>query len=72
MLKNLKEPFFTVFGMVGFFKRNNFRREISFSHAQHVIPDFLKTGVFSLRLFLVNVHRRPANFLQKKRNNLRA
>ena len=45
MLKNLKGsplPSFTVSGIVRFFKRNNFRVKIGFSHAQHAISDFLK------------------------------
>ena len=54
MLKNLKVPPFTVFGIVRFFKSNNFCLKIRFSQAQHAISDFcffLKTAVFSMRLF---------------------
>ena len=52
MLKNLKEPPFTVFGLVRFFKSNNFCLKVRFSQAQHAISDFFsKTGVFHMRLF---------------------
>ena len=40
MLKNLKGPPFTVFGIVRFFKRNNFCLKIRFSQAQHAKSGF--------------------------------
>ena len=40
MLKNLKEPPFTVFGLVRLFKSNTFCLKIRFSQAQHAISDF--------------------------------
>ena len=52
--KILKCPPFTVFAIVRFFKSNNYRLKITFSQAQHAISDFcffLKTAVFSMRLF---------------------
>ena len=53
MLKNLKGPPFTVFGIVRFFEMNNFCLKIRFSQAQHAISEFcfLKTGFFSMLLF---------------------
>ena len=53
MLKNLKGPPFTVFGIVRIFQRNNFCLKIRFSQAQHAISDFsfLNIGVFSFRFF---------------------
>ena len=41
MLKSLKEPPSIVFGIVRFFKMNNFCLKIRFSQAQHVISDFV-------------------------------
>ena len=68
-LKNLKGPPFKVFGIVRFFKRNNFRVKITFSQAQHAISDFCflkKTGVFSMRLFSKFLLPKPLlNFCQK-------
>ena len=54
MFKNLKGPPFTVFGIVKFFKRNNFRVKIRFSQVRHAISDFCcfkRLCVFSMRLF---------------------
>ena len=48
MLKNLKEPPFTVFGLVRFFKSNTFCLKVRFSQAQHAISDFF----FKDRCFL--------------------
>ena len=62
MLKNLKEPPFTVFGIVRFFKMNNFCLRIRFSQAQHSISDFfVKTCFFSF--CLICFHRNPPQFL---------
>ena len=66
LLKNLKGPPFTVFGIVRNFKMNNFCLKISFSEAQHAISEFcffLKTGVFSMLLFkFVFIEAPPLNF----------
>ena len=65
MLKNLKEPPFTVFGLVRFFKSNNFCLKVRFSQAQHAISDFFsKTGVFHMRLFQFFIEV-PPQFLPK-------
>ena len=66
MLKNLKEPPFTVFGLVRFFKSNNFCLKVRFSQAQHAISDFFsKTGVFHMRLFHFFFIEVPPQFLPK-------
>ena len=60
--KSQRAPF-TVFGIVRFFKGNNFWLKIRFSPAQHAISDFrfLKAGVFSMRLFKSRFHRNPSS-----------
>ena len=66
MLKNLKEPPFTVFGLVRFFKSNTFCLKVRFSQAQHAISDFFsKTGVFYMRLFQFFSSKSPPQFLPK-------
>ena len=68
-LKIAKGPPFTVCGIVRFFKMNIFCLEFRFSQAQHAISEFCfflkkKTGVFSMRLFLlICSHRSPCHFL---------
>ena len=62
-----KCPPFTVFGIVRFFKSNNFCLKIRFSQAQHAISDFcffLKTAVFFLCDFFSNLFSsKPPQFL---------
>ena len=67
MLKNLKEPPFTVFGLVRFFKSNNFCLKVEFSQAQHAISDFFfQRPVFFIcdffNFFFIEV---PPQFLPK-------
>ena len=69
-----KFPSFTVFGIVRFYKRNNFRVKISrFSQAQYAISDFCffkikKDQFFSMPLFLKFVSPKPLlNFCRKRK-----
>ena len=69
MLKNLKGPPFTVFGIVRFFKKNNFHLEIRFSQSQHAISDFcsFQTGVFSKKKHrLLNLFHRNQTFCERE------
>ena len=56
----------TVFGLVRFFKSNNFCLKVRFSRAQHAISDFFsKTGLFHMRLFQFFFIEVPPQFLPK-------
>ena len=56
----------TVFGLVRFFKSNNFCLKVRFSQAQHAISDFFsKTGLFHMRLFQFFFHRSPPSIFTK-------
>ena len=68
-LKNLKVPPFTVFGIVRFFKSNNFCLK-RFSQAQHAISDFCffkDRCFFYATFFLICFHRSPQFLLETKR-----
>ena len=58
----------TVFGLVRFFKSNNFCLKVRFSQPQHAISDFFsKTGLFHMRLFQdFFFHRSPPSIFTKK------
>ena len=73
--KSQRVPSFTVFGIVRFYKRNNFRVKISrFSQAQHAISDFCfflikKDQFFSMRLFFkICFTEAPPQFLPDTRS----
>ena len=61
--------FFTVFGIVRFFKSNNFCLKIRFSQAQHAVSDFcfFKDCFFYAPFFLICFHRSPSILLETKR-----
>ena len=72
--KSQRVPSFTVFGIVRFYKRNNFRVKISrFSPAQHAISDFCfffnikKDQFFFYATFLKFVSPKPLNFCRKRK-----
>ena len=69
MLKNLKVPPFTVFGIVRFFNRIIFVLKLAFLRPSTLYPifEFLKTAVFSMRLFfLICFHRSPSIFTRNE------
>ena len=56
-----QRPPFTVFGIVRFFKSNNFCPKIRFSQAQHPISDFFSRLVFFCYFFFKKCfHRSPS------------
>ena len=71
MLKNLKGPPFTLFGIVRFFKMNNCCLKIWFSQALHAISDlfFFQRLVFFLRdffpFFLICFHQSPPSIFTR-------
>ena len=66
MLKNLKEPPFTVFGIVRFFKMNNFCLRIRFSQAQHSISDFFCKDLFFFFLSNLFSSKPPSIFTRNE------
>ena len=69
MLKKSQSAPFTVFGIVRFFKSNNFCLKIMFSQAQHAISDFCSffrdRCFFYASFFLICFHRSP-NFTRNE------
>ena len=62
-------PPFTVFGIVRFFKSNNFCLKIRFSQAQHAISDlffFKDRCFFYATFFLICFHRSPSIFTRNE------